>query len=149
MAATTVDKPTQVRELTGISKISVDTFHTLALKNDGTVWAWESNNLYGAIGVETRTSISTPVQLVDLHNIVDIQTNGFASYALKADGTIWGWGSGYLKAGGGAEAKHLTPIQICNLPGIINIVFRPDSLPYLLRNDGTVWRAYFDGCTQL
>lgn len=149
MTTTTVDKPTQVSELTGIIKISVDTFNTLALRNDGTVWAWGSYNLYGAIGVGTGTSTVTPVQLVDLHDIVDIQTNGLASYALKGDGTIWGWGSGPLKAGGGAEAKYLTPIQICNLPGITNIVFGLDFLPHLIRNDGTVWKAYFDGCTQL
>ncbi|NBQ69592.1 MAG: RCC1 repeat- and reductase domain-containing protein [Nitrosomonadaceae bacterium] len=149
MTITTVDKPTQVSELTGIIKISADTFNTLALRNDGTVWAWGSYNLYGAIGVGAGTSTVTPVQLVELHDIVDIKTNGLASYALKGDGTIWGWGSGPLKTGGGAEAKYLTPIQICNLPGITNIVFGIDFVPHLIRNDGTVWKAYFDGCTQL
>ncbi|WP_293006087.1 hypothetical protein [Nitrosomonas sp.] len=157
MTTTTVDKPTEVSELTGIIKISVGTFNTLALKNDGTVWAWGWNNLYGAIGVGTGTSmdiitpIPTPVQLVDLHDIVDIQTSTFASYALKGDGTIWGWGSGFLKTGPPrAEAKYLTPIQMCNLPGITNIIgFGPDYSSYLLRNDGTVWNGYFDLCTQL
>ncbi len=154
LTTVTVDKPTQVSGLTGIIKLSADTSHSLALKNDGTVWAWGWNNLYGAIGVGTGTTMDTitpipiPVQLVGLSDIVDIKTSTFASYALKADGTVWGWGSGFLK--GGAEAKHFAPIQICNLPGITNIAgFGSDFSPYLLKNEGTVWKAYFDGCTQL
>ncbi|MDP1551033.1 MAG: hypothetical protein Q8L97_12895 [Nitrosomonas sp.] len=146
-----VDKPTQVIGLTGIIKISAGSFNSLALKNDGTVWAWGWNNLYGAMGTGTAmiTPIPTPVQLEGLSNIVDIQVGTYTSYAVEGDGTIWGWGSSLLKSG--VEDKtYLTPIQICNLPGITNIFgngfFSP---PYLLKNDGTIWNAYFDGCTQL
>lgn len=154
LTTVTVDKPTQMIGLTGSIKISTSIFHSLALKNDGTVWAWGWNNLSGAIGVGTGapmdmfTSIPTPVQLVGLSDIVDIHAGVATSYALKGDGTIWGWGSGSLKDGVESD-RYPNPIQICNLPGITNIVPGSGSSLYLLRNDGTVWNAYFDGRTQL
>lgn len=150
MTTSSVDSPTQVSGLTGIIKISVDTSHSLALKNDGTVWAWGSSNLYGATGtaVDRITPTPTPVQLVGLFDIIDIKASLFSSIALKEDGTVWGWGSGFLKDR--TEVVHFTPTQMCNLPGITKIVgFDSESSPYLLRNDGTVWNAYFDRCTQL
>jgi alpha-tubulin suppressor-like RCC1 family protein len=112
MEISSVDSPTQVSGLTGIIKISVNTSHSLALKNDGTVWAWGSSNLYGATGVGTGTAMDritptpTPVQLVGLSDIIDIVAGGFSSHALKGDGTVWGWGSGFLKSG--TEVVHFT-----------------------------------------
>lgn len=94
------------------------------------------------------TPTPTPVQLVGLFDIIDIKASLFSSIALKEDGTVWGWGSGFLKDR--TEVVHFTPTQMCNLPGITKIVgFDSESSPYLLRNDGTVWNAYFDRCTQL
>lgn len=149
MTTSTIDKPTQVSGLTEITKIAVETFHRLALKSDGTLWAWGDNNVYGVIGDGDRLAyIPTPVQLADLSDIVDIKVNLFLSHALKRDGTLWGWGSGLLK--NGASAEHFVPTQMCSLPGITEIVSpRMAFTPYLLRNDGTVWNGYFDVCTQL
>lgn len=154
MTTTTVDKPTQVSGLTGITKIAMNTFHRLALRNDGTVWAWGDNNTFGVIGVGTGTTsdritpIPIPVQLISLTDIVDIKANSFLSHALKRDGTLWGWGNGLLK--NGATAVHFSPTQMCTLPGITNIFSSQLGFaPYLLKNDGTVWNGYFDVCTQL
>lgn len=138
-----LQKPTLVVGLTGITKISIEAFHRLALKNDGTVWAWRAN-----IGNGTTEGKRNPVQVVGLTDIIDIKTVFYSSYALKKDGTVWAWGIGLLKDE--TTVEHLTPTQMCSLAGITDIVIpRLSFSPYLLRNDGTVWRAYFDGCTQL
>jgi alpha-tubulin suppressor-like RCC1 family protein len=144
-----VDSPTQVSGLAGITKIAAEAFQRFALKNDGTVWAWGDNNINGAIGVEgVSTFIKTPIQLVGLTNVIDIKTSIYLSYALKADGTVWAWGTGRFEDG--TPVQHFTPTQMCSLSGVTDIVIsRLSFSPYLLRNDGTVWNGYFDVCTQL
>ena len=42
--------------------------HSLALKEDGTVWAW-GNNMYGQLGDGSTTNRSIPVQVKNLQNI--------------------------------------------------------------------------------
>lgn len=40
--------PVQVATLTDVATISSNDYHTLALKNDGTLWAWGYNG-YGEL----------------------------------------------------------------------------------------------------
>jgi hypothetical protein len=58
----------QVSALSGITVIDGG-LHSLALKNDGTVWAW-GMNLYGQLGNGTNTDSNVPVQVTGLCQIV-------------------------------------------------------------------------------
>jgi alpha-tubulin suppressor-like RCC1 family protein len=61
--------PVQVSNLSGVSAIAAgglkDFEHSLALKNDGTVWAWGFNG-FGQLGNGTNTSSNVPVQTTGL-----------------------------------------------------------------------------------
>jgi len=50
-----------VSSLTGVSAIAGEREHTIALKNDGTVWAWGYNGS-GQLGDGTWNESETPVQ---------------------------------------------------------------------------------------
>jgi len=54
--------PVQVAGLTGVQAIAGGGYHSLALKNDGTVWAWGYNG-NGRLGDGTTTDKYTPVQV--------------------------------------------------------------------------------------
>jgi alpha-tubulin suppressor-like RCC1 family protein len=54
-----------VAGLTGFTKIAAGSFHNLALRSDGTVWAW-GDNQYGQLGDGRAMSRLTPVQVVPL-----------------------------------------------------------------------------------
>ena len=68
--------------------------HTLALKIDGSVWGWGSNN-FGQLGDGTQINRMTPVRTLDLTNVISIaaseSTTAGVSQAVKSDGTVWMW----------------------------------------------------------
>ncbi len=51
--------------LTGVVAIAAGFGHSLALKNDGTVWAWGSN-LFGALGNGSYNNSVYPVKVINL-----------------------------------------------------------------------------------
>ena len=77
--------------ITGVPGIAIGNgTHTLALKTDGTLWAW-GQNAYGQLGDGTTTVRSTPVQVGT--GFARISAGGLHSLATKADGTLYAWGS--------------------------------------------------------
>ena len=49
--------------LSGVVAIAANYGDTLALKSDGTVWAW-GDNTYGQLGINSFTSSLTPVEVL-------------------------------------------------------------------------------------
>jgi alpha-tubulin suppressor-like RCC1 family protein len=112
--------------------------HSMALKNDGTVWAWGSN-LYGQLGNASTTNTNTPVQTLLLNNVVAISAGGWHSVALKNDGTVWTWGwnaDGQL--GDGTTTNKIVATQVPGLSGITQIAAGTYHV-LALKSDGTVW----------
>ncbi len=70
--------------------LAAGSYHTVALKTDGTVWAWGLNS-NGQLGDGTTTSALTPVQVTGLSGVSAIAAGGSHTVALKTDGTVWAW----------------------------------------------------------
>jgi alpha-tubulin suppressor-like RCC1 family protein len=101
-----------VTGLTGVTAISVGGFHSYALKNDGTVWAW-GWNLYGMLGNGTTTDSYTPVQVSGLTGITAIAGEYLHAIALKNDGTLWAWGpNNFGQLGDGTTTERHSPVQV-------------------------------------
>ena len=67
--------------------------HALALRADGTVWAWGANDA-GELGDFTLVDRDTPVQVAGLAGVTRIAAGTNSSYAVTGDGMLWLWGSG-------------------------------------------------------
>ncbi len=100
--------------------------HTLALKADGTVWAWGSND-DGQLGDGTTTMRSTPVQLALPGGVLAtaVSAGERFSMALGADGFVYAWGyngQGQLgKAPSGNVSDNWVPVKISGLSGVTAI----------------------------
>jgi len=81
----------QTHDLNNVVAIDAGMRHSLALKSDGSVWAWGLNN-FGQLGDGTTTNKSSPISVPGLSNIIDIAAGTQYSYALDANGQIWQWG---------------------------------------------------------
>ena len=114
------------------------TAYSLALKRDGTVWAW-GRNANGELGDGTTDERTTPVQVTGLGGIVAVAGGWRHSLAVKSDGTLWTWGvvsSGSW--GDGVFEVHSTPVLVVGLDGVVAATAgREHSLA--VKNDGTVW----------
>src|SRR6266446_4685985 len=58
-----LNTPGPVSGLTGVTAIAGGGRHSLALKSEGTVWAW-GNNFAGQLGNGTETNSNVPVQVL-------------------------------------------------------------------------------------
>jgi Regulator of chromosome condensation (RCC1) repeat len=71
----------------GVEAVAAGLQYSLALKNDGTVWAWGTNEL-GQLGDGTTTNRTAPVQVSDLSGVTAIVAGTGHALALKNDGTV-------------------------------------------------------------
>jgi alpha-tubulin suppressor-like RCC1 family protein len=83
--------------LTDVTQVAAGASHSMALKSDGSVYAWGAN-FFGTLGNNTQTESHVPVQVLDasgsgyLAGVTQISAGFDHSLALKSDGSLWGWG---------------------------------------------------------
>jgi alpha-tubulin suppressor-like RCC1 family protein len=122
--------------LTGIVAVSAGYNYSLALKNDGTVWAWGVNGV-GQLGNSSTTNSNVPVQVTGLTGAVAVAAGAFTSGALKNDGTVWTWGGGGA-LGNNSSTNSLVPVQASSLTGVVSLAAGAYHF-VALKNDQTVW----------
>ena len=136
--------PSQVTGLTGVTAVAGGRFFSVALKSDGTVWAW-GENASGQLGDGTMIQRSSAVQVVGvggtglLSGISAIAAgNGFV-LALKSDGTLYAWGANpFGQLGDGTTAQRSTPAPVSILTGVVSIA-AGSGHSLAAKSDGTVW----------
>lgn len=122
--------------ITATPKIEAGWAHSLAIKSDGTVWAWGSNSNC-QFGNGSTTSINAPIQINN--DITDISAGQYHSLFLKGDGTVWGCGSNLNgELGNGTTTTSKVPVEVSNLTEIVAIS-NLGSHSLALKSDGTVW----------
>jgi len=147
------DTPVQVLTSEGagfnsVTAISSGNGHSLALKSDGTVWAWGTNS-FGVLGDGTTTERHNPVKVSGLSDVAAISTNGQHDFALKSDGTVWAWGRNeYGQLGDGTTTERHSPVKVSGLSDVAAISCGWDHC-LALKNDGTVWAWGYNSAGQL
>jgi len=127
--------PTRIGAETHWTNLCAGPYHSLALKQDGSLWAWGYNN-FGQLGDGTGTSRSVPTRIGAEQDWRMTAAAIFNSFALKRNGTLWGWGHG-------RNDSAVAPRQI-GLDTNWLAVSAYDRTVLALKTDGTLWRAGLD-----
>ncbi len=132
------------------SSISSGQSHTLAVRADGAVFAWGYNSA-GQLGINSTVQQTTPVQVHGvgnvgyLTNVISVVATTLNSYALKSDGTVYGWGINiYGNLGIASTSQKLVPTQVLGVGGVgyltgIIAIAAGDYSVFALKSDGTVY----------
>lgn len=141
-------RPVPVPNLTDVVQLAAGANHSMALKADGTVWTW-GGNYVGQLGLGFNTNtgclcIASAVQVPGLTDVVAISAGRLHSFAVRSDGTVWGWGyNDEWELGDGTRTTRLSPVQIgVDVPGFTDIisVSTEESRSIALGADGNVWK---------
>jgi alpha-tubulin suppressor-like RCC1 family protein len=143
--------PVKVTDLAGIIAIAAGLKHAIALRKDGTVWAW-GNREDGAIGDGDGKpggslrvlSATAPVAVRGLTAITQIAAGPNYNLALTRDGKVMSWGgNGAGELGVGTRATGWTPAEVTGLVDIVAIAAGGGLGAYgvsaAVRKDGTFW----------
>jgi hypothetical protein len=124
--------PTRIGTETNWTQICAGASHNLALKRDGSLWAWGANN-FGQLGDSSTNNRSVPTMISTDRDWRMIVAGTGTSIALKSDGTIWSWGSGYV-----LPSNDLEPKQMASGTNWLAISAHAFTL-LALKTDGTLW----------
>lgn len=141
--------PVRVTGLTDVIQIEAGSKHAMALRKDGTVWAWGTRD-DGAIGDGQPKTLRPvmaigPTQVPGLQGITQIAAAGRHNLALRSDGKVMAWGhnrDGQL--GNGTRDTGWSPMEVTGLDRVVAVAaglasFAGNSFSGAVRDDGTVW----------
>ena len=114
--ATAVFKSSPVSVVGGYTdwiQVSAGYRHSLGLRANGTAWAW-GDGANGLLGDNTAVSKSSPVSVVGgFTDWVQVESGGFHSLGVRANGTAWAWGdasNGVL--GNNSVVNRSSPVSV-------------------------------------
>ena len=127
---------------TGFAFVVSGYYRFVAIKTDGTMWAWGYNGGGYPLGIGGGTHTNTLVQIGSGYVFASASAN--QTFAIKTDGTLWAWGvnssygtsnpSGYL--GDGTSVSRASPV-------LIGTNFKKVSAAYThtlaVKTDGSLW----------
>ena len=111
---------------------------SLAVKTDGTLWAWGGNR-FGTLGLGDTVNRSSPTQVTGSSDWSKVYAGTNFCMALKTSGTLWAWGKNYngtLGLGDSNPNSRSSPTQIGGTWKQVNPGY---NFCVGIKSDDTVW----------
>jgi alpha-tubulin suppressor-like RCC1 family protein len=111
-AGSFIPVPVQIQAGTTWKTASAGWSHNLAIRTDGSIWAWGWNG-NGRLGDGTSIQRNTPIRIGTDNDWAFVSAGGNHTMAIKEGGTLWAWGwNGQGRLGDGTTTNRFNPVQI-------------------------------------
>ena len=138
----------------GAKTIAAGSYHSMVLKQDGSVWATGQNNC-GQLGDGTTTQRSSFVQVVRRYSVF-INVGGAEGIAagydhsmVLKDGSVWATGRNNFGQLGLEKRKALSHSFVRVIPSGVQAVATGDWDTMVLKQDGSLWATGSNSYGQL
>jgi len=100
-----------------VKHVAAGSYHSLALKEDGTVWGWGWNE-YHQLADGTAQDRNRPIQVKGLSGVKLLTAGHKFSAALTGDGGVWVWGDNETRVRGepGMPRYMDKPMKVVGIP---------------------------------
>ena len=141
---TIISRLAPVKIMTDVVSVSAGNLHTVAVRSDGSLWAWGAN---GSRQLGDGTSIArfSPVRIMD--DVRYASAGGSHTVALRNNGSLWAWGNNLNgQIGDGTTVRRDSPVRV--LDDVIS-VSAGANLTMAIRDDGNLWAWGFNNLNVL
>ena len=131
-------------------EISCGWTYTVALKEDGTLWAW-GQNTNGQLGDSTYNHSPYPKKIGNDSNWKSVKATPYSCVAIKKDGTLWTWGQNiYGQLGNGSNSPNDNiPRQVGTSNDWFEVFAGNGGHCFALKNNGALWGWGWNNSGQL
>ncbi len=130
--------PDRVQGMPKVKQISAGCDFSLALLENGRVYAW-GRGIHGQLGNGSRATSSVPRLVSGLEDVVEIDAGCHHALALTADDTVKSWGYNLYGQLGNSSTKSATvPVDVDWLEGVSDIEAGAHH-NYAMTSDSHVW----------
>lgn len=135
---TTKSSPLQIGTDTNWAWVSAASgLHTMAIKTDGTLWAW-GKGADGRLGCGDTNSRSSPIQIGALTDWVKVWAGESHTVALKSNNSLWTWGGNNAGQLGAVGSARSSPVQL-NADTDWALASAGANSCYAIKTSGALW----------